>query len=182
LLGLGLTVPEDELQKQFGLLKRALPGTLGKGFAATRVDRTGKRFPASSSAAPLRDDEGPLPGIMATIEDISERKRIERELHEKTVTPAAVTHALNCFLESGDWGAASKELLAHSLKSTRPDIRVIYISGYAQGLPEAQVPTGAVFLQKPFRLASLGEQLKLVPRKVYRSGSCGQPCFKFYAE
>ncbi len=57
--------------------------------------------------------------IMATIEDISERKRIARELNEKTVTLAAVTDALNSFLESGDWAAASQRLLAHALKQTQ---------------------------------------------------------------
>jgi len=56
--------------------------------------------------------------------------------------------------------------LAQQVQELCPDVQVIYISGYAQGLPEAQVPKGAAFLQKPFRLASLGEQLKLMPRKV----------------
>jgi CheY-like chemotaxis protein len=56
--------------------------------------------------------------------------------------------------------------LAHQVGQFHPGIHVMFISGYAQSLPEAQLPRGAVFLQKPFRLASLGEQLKLVPRKV----------------
>jgi len=56
--------------------------------------------------------------------------------------------------------------LAQQVQELCPDVQVVYISGYAQGLPEAQVPKGAAFLQKPFRLASLGEQLKLIPRKV----------------
>jgi two-component system cell cycle sensor histidine kinase/response regulator CckA len=56
--------------------------------------------------------------------------------------------------------------LAKQVAEIRPDIRVIYISGYAQNLPEAQIPPDAAFLQKPFRFASLAEQLKLVTRKV----------------
>jgi two-component system, cell cycle sensor histidine kinase and response regulator CckA len=56
--------------------------------------------------------------------------------------------------------------LARCVQEFRPSVHVIYISGYAQSLPEAQIPRGAAFLQKPFRLASLAEQLKLVPRKV----------------
>jgi CheY-like chemotaxis protein len=56
--------------------------------------------------------------------------------------------------------------LAHQVEELCPGVHVIYISGYAQNLPETQIPRGAAFLQKPFRLASLGEQLKLVPRKV----------------
>jgi len=56
--------------------------------------------------------------------------------------------------------------LAKEIQALHPEIHVIYISGYAQNLPEAQVPRGATFLQKPFRFASLGEQLKLLPRRV----------------
>ena len=55
--------------------------------------------------------------------------------------------------------------LAHEVQELRPDVHVIYISGYAKNLAAAQVPRGAAFLQKPFRLVSLAEQLKLVPRK-----------------
>jgi two-component system, cell cycle sensor histidine kinase and response regulator CckA len=90
-----------------------------KGFEATRVARDGKRFPVSISVAPLYDDESELMGVMATIEDISERKRIERELSEKSETLSAVTDALNSFLETGDWAAASRRLLAHALKQTQ---------------------------------------------------------------
>lgn len=55
--------------------------------------------------------------------------------------------------------------LAKQVNELRPGIHVIYMSGYAEGLPEAQIPPGANFLQKPFRFSSLGEQLKLMPRK-----------------
>jgi hypothetical protein len=40
------------------------------------------------------------------------------------------------------------------------------MSGYAEGLPEAQLPANSTFLQKPFRFATLLEQLKLVRRKA----------------
>ena len=56
--------------------------------------------------------------------------------------------------------------LAWQLAQLRPDVHVIFISGFAQSLPEAQIPAGAAFLQKPFRFASLAEQLKLVTRKA----------------
>jgi hypothetical protein len=38
--------------------------------------------------------------------------------------------------------------------------------GYAEDLPEAKLPPNSVFIQKPFRFATLLEQLKLVQRKV----------------
>jgi hypothetical protein len=44
-------------------------------------------------------------------------------------------------------------------------MQVIYMSGYAEGFPETQIPAEATFLQKPFRFASLLEQLKLIQRK-----------------
>jgi two-component system cell cycle sensor histidine kinase/response regulator CckA len=56
--------------------------------------------------------------------------------------------------------------LAKEVLALRPEIQIIYISGYAQNLNETQIPRGAAFLQKPFRLASLGEQLKLLPRRA----------------
>jgi signal transduction histidine kinase len=55
--------------------------------------------------------------------------------------------------------------LAQQVKGLHPEIHVIFMSGYAEGLPELGLPPGAVFLQKPFRFASLTEQLTLVKRK-----------------
>ena len=54
--------------------------------------------------------------------------------------------------------------LARQVAEFHPGVHVLCMSGFAQNLPEAQIPPGAIFLQKPFRFASLAEQLKLVPR------------------
>jgi len=116
---LAKTVPDDEREKQFAILGQALKGHATVGFEGERIHRTGKRFPVSISTAPLRNEAQNITGLMATIEDISERKRIERELKEKSATLAAVTHALNAFLESGDSSAASKHLLAHAVEQTK---------------------------------------------------------------
>jgi two-component system, cell cycle sensor histidine kinase and response regulator CckA len=56
--------------------------------------------------------------------------------------------------------------LARQVTEFHPGAHVIYMSGFAQNVPEAQIPSGAVFLQKPFRFAALAEQLKLVARKA----------------
>jgi two-component system, cell cycle sensor histidine kinase and response regulator CckA len=116
---LAVTHPEDKKTEHHDLLELTFKGTVTKGFESERTDRTGRRFPVSISTAPLHDEAGQLMGLMATIEDITERKSIERELSEKTVTLAAVTDALNRFLESGDWAAASKRLLSHALEQTQ---------------------------------------------------------------
>jgi PAS domain S-box-containing protein len=114
----GVTWAPNQKLEQFALHERTLRGEVTRGFESERINRSGQRFPVSISAAPLHDDTGRLSGVMATIEDISERKRIEQELKEKTATLTAVTEALNSFLADGDWGAASKILLRHALEQT----------------------------------------------------------------
>jgi len=115
---LGETIPEDCRELQFALVKRTLAGQSTVGFETERLNKKGGRFPVSISTAPLRDEAGRIMGLMATVEGISERKRIERELQEKSATLAAVTLALNTFLESGDFSAASKHLLTHAVQQT----------------------------------------------------------------
>lgn len=116
---LAVTMPEDRKAEQFALLDQTLKGQAITGFETERINRAGVRFPVSISTAPLRNEEGGLAGMMATIEDISERKDIERELNEKSATLAAVTEALNSFLESGQYTTASRHLLSHALQQTQ---------------------------------------------------------------
>jgi signal transduction histidine kinase/CheY-like chemotaxis protein len=56
--------------------------------------------------------------------------------------------------------------LAHRVASRHPGVYVVYMSGYAEGFPDGELPQNSAFLQKPFRFATLLEQLKLVQRKV----------------
>jgi len=54
--------------------------------------------------------------------------------------------------------------LARRIRRIHPNIRVVYMSGYAEGFPESELPPNSIFLQKPFRFATLFEQLKLIRR------------------
>ena len=56
--------------------------------------------------------------------------------------------------------------LARRVSERHPGVHVLYMSGYAEGLPETQLPPNSTFLQKPFRFATLLERLKLVQRKA----------------
>jgi two-component system cell cycle sensor histidine kinase/response regulator CckA len=56
--------------------------------------------------------------------------------------------------------------LAQRVVQCHPEVRVIYMSGYAEGLQESNLPENSVSLQKPFRFATLLEQLKLVRRRL----------------
>ena len=55
--------------------------------------------------------------------------------------------------------------LAEAVRKLHPQIQVIFMPGYAEGLPELATPADATFLQKPFRFSSLRERLTLVKRK-----------------
>jgi PAS domain S-box-containing protein len=56
--------------------------------------------------------------------------------------------------------------LARRVAKVHPEVQIVYMSGYAEGLPEAELPANSTFLQKPFRFATLLEQLKLVRRRI----------------
>jgi GAF domain-containing protein len=58
---------------------------------------------------------------MAAIEDISGRKRMELDLQERTDLLSAVAHALNVYLENGNWNLASRELLSFVIGKTNSE-------------------------------------------------------------
>ncbi len=114
------TPPEREEERN-ELREEIMAGEIVKGFETLRLNRAGERIPVSISAAPMFDENGKLVSTMRVIEDISERKRIEIELQEKTDLLSTVTHALNTYLEVGDWTAASRHLLAFAIQKTQSE-------------------------------------------------------------
>ena len=114
-------VPPEKLNEQSALLRRTKAGESISAFETVRLDRTGSPFPVSISTAPLVDETGAVTGTVGVIEDISERKRIERELLEKTDLLSTVTQALNAYLDVGEWAAASRQLLAFAIQKTQSE-------------------------------------------------------------
>ncbi len=114
------TPPEREEERN-ELREEIMAGEIIKGFETLRLNRAGERIPVSISAAPMFDENGKLVSTMRVIEDISERKRIEIELQEKTDLLSTVTRALNTYLEVGDWTAASRHLLAFAIQKTQSE-------------------------------------------------------------
>jgi two-component system, cell cycle sensor histidine kinase and response regulator CckA len=55
--------------------------------------------------------------------------------------------------------------LASRVAAAHPEVQVSYMSGYAAGVQESALLENSVFLQKPFRLATLVEPLKFVRRR-----------------
>ena len=113
--------PPDLLPEHRELLRQSLDGKTFSGHETVRLRADGTRLSVSASAAPVYDENGILTGIMAVIEDISERKRIEQQLNEKSSILATVTQALNTFLDSGDWSAASRHLLTFAIHQTHSE-------------------------------------------------------------
>lgn len=122
ILGKSNPIVPPELEPEHSrMLRSSLSGAVTKSYETVRQRSDGTRIPVSACAAPLYDEAGKQIGVMTTIEDISARKQMEKELREKTDTLLEVTHALNTFLETGDWILASRELLSFAVKQTESE-------------------------------------------------------------
>ena len=118
-IGQGLPiVPAAFREEHRRLLKTSLAGSATIAFETIRQRSDGSRLPVNAYAAPLNDENGKRIGIMAAIEDISGRKRMELDLQEKTDILSAVAHALNVYLENGNWNLACRELLSFVIGKT----------------------------------------------------------------
>ena len=119
-LGKTVAITPPEREEEGGdLRQRTLAGEVTAGFETERLRRNGERFPANISSAPVLAETGALNSMVRFIEDISDRKRIEMELREKTEVLSTVNEAFNAFLESGDWSAASRHLLTFAIQKTQ---------------------------------------------------------------
>src|SRR3984893_5007995 len=114
-------VPEDKTQERTELRDKTSSGEVTTGFETVRTNRRGVRFPVSLSTAPVCDEKGIITGLVSVIEDISERKKTELELYEKSAVLTAVTQALTDLLDSGNWSAASQHLLAFAIQQTQSE-------------------------------------------------------------
>jgi PAS domain S-box-containing protein len=73
-------VPAQQEEEFRSRVSMTLAGHLETGFETERLRRDGTLVSVSVSTAPLRDAAGEITGALAIIEDITERKRAEREL------------------------------------------------------------------------------------------------------
>ncbi|MFZ5764671.1 MAG: transporter substrate-binding domain-containing protein [Thermodesulfobacteriota bacterium] len=75
-------VPEEKQEEFAALRKRVDAGEILVAVEVVRCKKDGSLFDGSLSAAPIRDAEGHLIGIMGVMEDITRRKESERALAE----------------------------------------------------------------------------------------------------
>jgi len=76
-------VPDDQTEQFLSLRDQLLAGESIRAAETERVTKRGERIDVSLSAAPLHGPDGSVSGIMAVMEDITERKAQERRLRER---------------------------------------------------------------------------------------------------
>ncbi|MDP9068216.1 MAG: response regulator [Actinomycetota bacterium] len=75
-------VPDDRAGEVDKILERIRQGRAVEHFETVRVHKNGTRIPVSLTISPIRDAAGNIAGASTIARDISERKRLERELQE----------------------------------------------------------------------------------------------------
>ncbi|MGD9494823.1 MAG: PAS domain S-box protein [Armatimonadota bacterium] len=114
-------VPEEAAEESGAVMARVLAGEVLRNVELLWRHRDGHALEVSVSAAPLRDPDGTVTGLVGLFADISERKRAERELHETNellqaiieASPVAITvHGLDG--EVRLWNPAAEQLSGYA--------------------------------------------------------------------
>jgi PAS domain S-box-containing protein len=115
----------------------------------------------------LADDEVALRHAVAEILLASGYKVMEAESADQALEIARrTTDKIDILLTDVVMPSLHGTELARQITAIHPETHVVYMSGYAEGFPDLELPPHSTFLQKPFRFATLLEQLKLVRRKA----------------
>lgn len=86
--------PPEEVDSIFSVFQRCINGEdATQGIEVRLVRRNGDRFDALLLVAPLRDDTGQSTAMLASVYDITDRKRIERALLSSEQKFATIFHA-----------------------------------------------------------------------------------------
>ena len=101
--------PEDRRRP----ISEKLLGTLsGLQREGVNLRHDGSRFPVRLSSDAVRDTGGQVVGIVTICEDITDRKRVERELERRGAALEAVSFSAEWFLRNRDWQESLDQLLA----------------------------------------------------------------------
>ena len=77
-----LIIPPDRRDEEYEILARISGGERIEHFETVRVSKQGRLIDISLTVSPIRDGEGRIIGASKIARDITDRKRIERELRE----------------------------------------------------------------------------------------------------
>ncbi|HEX8456258.1 MAG TPA: ATP-binding protein [Pyrinomonadaceae bacterium] len=94
------TVPPDKMEEVRRNHRQAVAGTAFKAYETVRLRKDGAQINVSISTAPLRDSEGRTNGVVALVEDITERVRAESEKARLAAEVEAQRHRLDAIIKS----------------------------------------------------------------------------------
>lgn len=118
---LEITHPED-VGRGRSLVEQMLAGEIDSFQQEKRyLHQSGRAIWALLSATLVRDARHRPACCVAQIQDISERKRTEEKLEEKTAQLQAITEAMGIYLETGDLCQAAELILDQALLQTQSE-------------------------------------------------------------
>jgi PAS domain S-box-containing protein len=79
----GLVIPPDLPNELASILAKIRAGERIEHYETQRLRKDGKRIEVAISVSPIHDPQGRIVGAATIVRDITERKRIERELEQK---------------------------------------------------------------------------------------------------
>jgi two-component system, chemotaxis family, CheB/CheR fusion protein len=104
---ISIVIPAENRHELPAIIERLKRGETVRTFETVRIRKDGSRFDASISVAPVKDDQGQMVGAVAIARDISDRKRLERELQSRIAELSEVGRRKDEFLA----------MLAHELRN-----------------------------------------------------------------
>jgi PAS domain S-box-containing protein len=119
-----IVIPEDRLAEEDHVLGRIRRGWRVDHFETTRRRKDGSAVQVSLTVSPIRDATGTIVGASQIVRDISNRKRVESELHELRERLLSLAAASASILGSPD----TDDVLASSVALAR---EVFDADGYA---------------------------------------------------
>jgi PAS domain S-box-containing protein len=104
---LAIIIPPESRNELAEIVERLTRGESVRTYESVRVRKDGSRFDASISVAPIRDEHEQIVGAVAIARDVSDRKRLERELQTRLAELGEVDRRKDEFLA----------MLAHELRN-----------------------------------------------------------------
>jgi PAS domain S-box-containing protein len=112
-----IMIPPERQAEEDEILARVRAGERLDHFETVRVAKDGRRIEISLSASPIRDESGAIIGVSKIVRDISEQKRLARELAAQQ-----------------EWFRVTLGSIGDAVIASDPDGRVTYMNSAAQTL------------------------------------------------
>ncbi|MFB6183593.1 MAG: PAS domain S-box protein [Haloarculaceae archaeon] len=170
-------VPDAIREEYMDDLADVYDGDVIDGIESIRTRRDGTEFPVTVSAAPVRDADGEIIGVMAVTRDITERKRREEDLRHKNVQLEALNSVVRHDIRNDmqviigwldvlrdDVDEEGQELIEKVLRNGE---HVVELTETARELVEATVEGDVADTVEPVALAPVVESELEKRREMY---------------